>query len=451
MGKTTRLTVISTYENILRNTGATVATALDLRPRMNAAGTGTENPFTIMPDSISNGLVVLRVEGAPNLLSNQIVQFTNEFGNGERGTCDEKLTLRDNTFRAQNVEVDRSGNGTMMILPIHGIMPALGGKCHGLQIIRADYLNASNPKCDHPKLGCTADLADYWQKSVPMLGWIEDHPNNIMPNVYRGVGVKKSAGTEQRVYQMLGPGTVREVSGQTVCINWPVLQRKMQGTGTAHAFVEDDEGIAISDEAIGTDGYENLHTCKTISRHATFVHTGVSLLGLEGDIYFISAPYACICDKPPYTGYYSRSREDFIVNIAHISPWSYVFTTFPYPTVQDCDSGCGRTYSFKLDPYGETGGAYHWSLTAILAQAEAKTTSCINCAIAFRNQIPSPQLFGLRPIYFQNLNAMTTSEGYWFLGDGGFAVSYSTHAGLTPQEFSFDFIGALDTGGVARP
>jgi|SRR5579863_855123 len=316
--------------------------------------------FTITGSNTGSAIISFTVTGSPNLNVNDLVALSGSSMNAALKTTPVRVL----TTTGSPV------TSFTAIAPLANYVPGSSQSGTG-QVVTIGDLGSSS-----------AEAAQSWTKATTLQIWPTSYSTDIDPGAIRCLGAYKAGtSTEQAIYQTIySASQLQALAGQTVTVSFRVKQRVKGGSGTSEAIAIVNGTEIYGTAAPGGGSYEDVRLTTTLPTTLTSLSFGVALSGASADNYYICKPYVGLAAALP-ANYFSERPNDFYFSRMDIVPNSLNGASFNFPGSTD---QTGVYYSLWHDPYAESYGRVHWSITCEQFSWEFKSTSP-GAAVAWRN------------------------------------------------------------------
>ena len=293
----------------------------------------------------------------------------------------------------------------------------------------------------------------YWSKSTTLQFWPTSYIADLDPGalrclgVYMG-GVAGATGTPtQNMGQQLSAPLVQRLHGQTITVSFRVQQRVKGGSGTSQAYLNINGSLYFGAPVTGGGSYEDVRITYAIPANATSIYAGVNFSGASTDAYYVCKPHMAVTPSLP-VNYFTEIPNDYLQSNMDIVPYTLNGASVQFPSTVDAT---GAYYSLYHDPFSETNGRVHWSVTCIQFTTEAKIASP-GAALGWRNIIGNsggtqiiygtPTYPAVAGIYGTSQNRMPTDRGGQTNSIApGFLILYSPTSAAAFTNVSMDVQG----------
>ena len=209
----------------------------------------------------------------------------------------------------------------------------------------------------------------------------------------------------QSMSQNLSEPLVVNLRNQIVTVSFRVQQFQKHGTGTSHAYVVmNGSEVPSSVLAKGSGVYEDVRLTYKVPPDATYLEFGIKFDGTPMDAYHVCKAYLAEAQSVPQN-YFSQRPGDFLPSEMDIVPESLNNAQLNFPSSLD---PTGVMHSLWHDPYAETLGRVHWSITCETFATEFMSNQ-VGAPVGWRNVLGDPQghdiVYGV-PSYSQAIGVM---------------------------------------------
>lgn len=288
-----------------------------------------------------------------------------------------------------------------------------------------------------------------WTKTNTLKFWPTEYNTDIDPGSIRCLSFyKNGVSNEQNTYQTVSRNLLKALAGQTVTVSFRVDQRVKGGGGTSSAILivngTENYGTAVA----GSGAYEDARLTYTLPTNLTSLSAGIAFQGAGGDQYYICKPYLGVANASLPANYFTEVPNDYLTVQQTIQPTTLNGDTITFPTAKDSST---IFYSLIHDPYAETGGRVHWSVTCEKYSFEY-LASPAGVSVGWRNiigdSVGDNMVFG--PQLYNTVSGAMNSTYYNLPTDPGgstnsvapgFMVMHTTTSGLTINNASMNLQG----------
>lgn len=298
-----------------------------------------------------------------------------------------------------------------------------------------------------------AHTGQYWDKTTTLAFQPTEYSTDIDPGALRCLAMyKNGVSAAQTMSQTLARGVALNLRGQSATVSFRVEQHVKGGSGTSFAYALIDGVETDGTSVAGAGGYEDARLTLTVPTTAISVAFGIKLAGAANDTYYVCKPDLVMASNLP-ANYFTETSGDFLFSRQDMVPTpSLNNVSVTFPTTLDAT---GVYYSYYHDPYGDTQGLVHWSVTAIQLALEAQGTGSgsVGGAIGVRNVQGNSSgtdiIYG-QPLFIQISTAVKNSSSNFIptsrasqtnaFADGQLDI-YTATSGLSILNLSMDVIG----------
>ena len=401
-----------TSGNLFRNTQWQVIVGGGLVSKQTVAGTSNQSAVSV--DSYTeNATTVVSLSSDTSMLEvGDLVEFS--------AAADANLKITP----LRITEIDPNVSFTV-ILPT-GLTTTATAACTAQPVTRGDLT------------GNTGAVADKWTKyPSTTLSWRELWSDNVKKGSTYSLAIKKTAGTDQYLYETVLPSELEKYKGKTVVVGFWVYHKVKSGSGGVRVNINDGV-IQKSSEFTGT-GWMWVEGTFTVRTAATLFAPGLIFTGSADDVYYVSHPMFAFGSLLSQDNY-SQPQNEYLILYAGVTPDSWYNASITFPA--------GSPYQFVFDLYAESDARIAPTVKRIDLLLEginngavvvgSGTTRCM----AFRDSNASPIRYGiLLPQYVQNVKSYM--GGSIYLDGNGKAIAYSSIASVAWTNVSMDISGIL--------
>ena len=405
---------------------------LNIANQVGPQSVSTLPSFTITGSNTGSANIQFSVSGSPNINVNDLVQLT---GGGINAAISGK-TMRVTAVTGNPVTAFNAYG------PLAAYSPGVSQTGTG-QVVNLEDLGSSAPAS-----------GQYWVKTTTLQFWPTSYPTDIDPGALRCLGIYlgSTAGTTggsapQSMGQTLSTALVTRLRGQTITISYRVSQRVKGGSGTSQAYLSINGTLYFGTPTAGGGSYEDVRMTYTIPTNATTITAGINFAGAAADAYYICKPQMSIAASLP-ANYFTEVPNDFLFSNFDTVPYSLNGASIQFPSSTD---PTGVYYSLYHDPFAETNGRVHWSVTCIQFTTEGKIASP-GPAFGWRNILGNAggnQIVYGTPVYPAVASIMGTAQNRLPTDRGGqtnsiapgFLILYSNVSAAAFTSVSMDVQG----------
>lgn len=278
--------------------------------------------------------------------------------------------------------------------------------------------------------GNTGAGPDGWSKTPEVLGWIDDHPENLPVGFTRAFAIKKTIDGPQYFFYPVPAMELPKYLGRTFSFGLQVHHKIKTGTGTWRPLI--NTGAVTYGAAATTQAYQDIGLSGAVPSNAAFLDFGVVLDGKADDVYYIVGARAN--PGPTLEAWWPRPGYLIPRVMMLLATWFNANVNLNTPL-----SGGG--FGFRFMPYPESNGRIAPDVRVLNMTWEGRNASS-NVAFALRSAEAAPVVYSFVR-YSDPVNAMICSSHLATMDEFSDAFFYSPTQGANLYNMSMEVNGFI--------